>query len=108
MLDTGLIYTETANGNTCTFGEVFQTDGRIKGLNLTVMEDDKQFFPAYTGSATLKKATLDANPKIADVIALVAPLLTTETMQTLNAKADVDGDDPADIAKNWLTEQGLI
>ncbi len=108
MLDTGLIYTETANGKTCTFGEVFQTDGRIKGLNLTVMEDDKQFFPAYTGSATLKKATLDAHPQIAGVIAQVSPLLTTETMQGLNAKADVDGDDPEAIAKDWLTAQGLI
>ena len=34
--------------------------------------------------------------------------LTTEEMQKLNALADVDGDDPEDIANEWLTEQGLI
>ena len=34
--------------------------------------------------------------------------LTTEEMQKLNALADVDGEDPEDIATDWLTEQGLI
>jgi osmoprotectant transport system substrate-binding protein len=29
-------------------------------------------------------------------------------MQSLNAKADVDGEDPADIARDFLIEQGLI
>ena len=33
ILDTGVIYDETANGN-CTFGEIFTTDGRIAALGL--------------------------------------------------------------------------
>ncbi|WP_440708049.1 glycine betaine ABC transporter substrate-binding protein [Herbiconiux sp. YIM B11900] len=108
LLDTGVIYSTTAKGDTCNFGEVFATDGRITSLGLTVMEDDKQFFPVYQGAFTLKQSTLDEYPAIADVIGEVSPLLTTEEMQKLNAKADVDGDDPADIAEEWLTEQGLI
>ncbi|MEA9984682.1 MULTISPECIES: glycine betaine ABC transporter substrate-binding protein [Subtercola] len=108
LLDTGVIYTTTQKGDTCNFGEVFQTDGRIPALGLTVMQDDKSFFPVYQGAFTVKQATLDKYPGMAAVIALIAPKLTTEEMQKLNAKADVDGDDPADIAKQWLTEQGLI
>ncbi|WP_374947882.1 glycine betaine ABC transporter substrate-binding protein [Agreia sp.] len=108
LLDTGVIYTETAKGDTCNFGEVFQTDGRITSLDLTVMEDDKAFFPVYQGAFTLKQTTLDKYPEIADVLDEVSPLLTTEEMQKLNAQADVDGDDPEDIATDWLTEQGLI
>ena len=38
ILDTGLIYTETDKG-ACDFGEVFTTDGRIKALNLELVED---------------------------------------------------------------------
>lgn len=34
----------------CTYGEVFTTDGRIKSMNLVVMEDDKQFFPNYNAT----------------------------------------------------------
>ena len=107
LLDTGVIYTETAKG-TCNFGEVFQTDGRIKSLKLQVMADDKQFFPVYQGAFTLKQKTLDAHPEIASVMALLSGKLTTEVMQGLNAQADVDGDAPEQIAKDWLKKQGLI
>ena len=44
-LDTGVVYTATAGGDTCDFGEVFTTDGRVAGLHLRVLEDDKAFFP---------------------------------------------------------------
>lgn len=108
LLDTGVIYATTAKGDTCNFGEVFQTDGRINALGLTVMADDLQFFPVYQGAFTLMQATLDKYPAIADVMALVSSKLTTEEMQKLNALADVDGEDPEDIATDWLTEQGLI
>ncbi|WP_291045032.1 glycine betaine ABC transporter substrate-binding protein [Herbiconiux sp.] len=108
LLDTGVIYSTTAKGDTCNFGEVFATDGRITSLGLTVMEDDLQFFPVYQGAFTLKQTTLDEYPAVADVIDEASVLLTTEEMQKLNALADVDGEDPADIAEEWLTEQGLI
>lgn len=108
MLDTGVIYTATQEGKDCTFGEVFQTDGRIPALGLTVMEDDMQFFPSYQAAFTLKQSTLDQYPAIADILAEVSSKLTTEVMQQLNSKVDVDGDDPEDVAHDWLVEQGLI
>src|SRR5690349_20753238 len=108
MLDTGVIYTATEKGDDCNFGEVFQTDGRIPALGLVVMEDDKEFFPSYQGGFTLKQSTLDDYPAIADVIAEVSPLLTTEVMQELNALVDVEGEDPEDVAIEWLEEQDLI
>jgi osmoprotectant transport system substrate-binding protein len=108
LLDTGVIYTATQKGDDCNFGEVFQTDGRISALDLTVMEDDEQFFPVYQGGFTLQQSVLDEYPAIADVMAEVSPLLTTEEMQKLNARVDVDGEDPEDVASEWLDEQGLL
>jgi osmoprotectant transport system substrate-binding protein len=108
LLDTGVIYTATADGTDCNFGEVFATDGRIAALDLVVLEDDKAFFPVYQAAFTLKQEVLDANPGIADVIALFASKLTDDEMQRLNSLADVDGEDPEDIARDWLQEQGLI
>ena len=107
-LDTGAIYSVTADGKDCNFGEVFATDGRIKALDLTVMADDEAYFPVYQGAFTLMQATLDEYPAAADIINKLTVLLTDQVMQTLNAKADVDGDDPADIARTFLVEQGLI
>lgn len=108
MLDTGVIYTATEKGQDCNFGEVFETDGRISALKLKVMKDDKQFFPIYQGALTLKSDMVAKYPAITDIMAKVSPKLTTEVMQQLNAKADVDGEDPDDIAKEWLEAEGLI
>jgi osmoprotectant transport system substrate-binding protein len=108
MLDTGIIYTAAQKGEDCNFGEVFATDGRIKALDLTVMKDDKKFFPVYQGAFSMQDSILKKYPKIADILAKVAPKLTTEKMQELNAKVDVDGDEPADVAKKFLQDEGLI
>lgn len=106
-LDTGVIYTATADG-VCNFGEVFTTDGRIPALNLRVLEDDKTFFPLYNLTEVIDSDLLAAHPELEEIFAQLNPKLTNETMLALNAKVDNDGDDPALVARNWLIEQGLV
>jgi osmoprotectant transport system substrate-binding protein len=72
------------------------------------MQDDKEYFPVYQIGFTLKQTTLDKYPAIADIINKLTATLTDQVMQTLNARADVDGDEPADIARDYLIEQGFI
>lgn len=108
MLDTGVIYNETAKGSTCNFGEVFATDGRISALKLTVLDDNKNFFPNYKPALTLKQSMLDKYPAIATHINPVAAKLDNATMTELNAKVDAQGEDPGDVAKQWLTDNKLI
>ncbi len=108
MLDTGVIYSETAKGQTCAFGEVFATDGRIAALKLVVMADDKQFFPVYNPALTIRSETFDKYPQLAALFAPVSKLLTNETMQKLNAQVDVDGKEPAEVAHDWLKSVGFI
>jgi osmoprotectant transport system substrate-binding protein len=72
------------------------------------MADDKEYFPVYQVGFTLKQTTLDKYPAIADIINKLTATLTDQVMQTLNARADVDGDEPADIARDYLIEQGFI
>jgi len=107
MMDTGIIYTETDKG-TCNFGEVFATDGRIAALDLVVLEDDKNFFPVYNPALTLRAETLEEYPVLADLFAPIAAALTNEEMQALNALVDVDGEDPEDVAMEWLVAMGFI
>jgi osmoprotectant transport system substrate-binding protein len=108
MLDTGLIYTQTAKGSTCNFGEVFATDGRIPANKLVVLEDDKHFFPVYQPALTLKQETLNKYPALKKIFAPLAEKLTTTEMQKLNALADVEGEDPEDIAHDWLVDNGFV
>jgi osmoprotectant transport system substrate-binding protein len=106
-LDTGVIYTATANGD-CNFGEVFTTDGRIPALDLRVLEDDRGFFPLYNLTEVINTDLLDAHPELAEIFAQLNPRITNEVMLDLNAKVDSDGDDPALVARDWLIEQGLL
>ncbi len=106
-LDTGVVYTATADGD-CNFGEVFTTDGRIKALDLRVLEDDKQFFPLYNLTEVIDTKLLAAHPELKEIFAQLNPRLTNETMLTLNAKVDNDGDDPALVARDWLIDQQLV
>ncbi|WP_051198279.1 glycine betaine ABC transporter substrate-binding protein [Gordonia shandongensis] len=107
ILQTGIIYQATANGN-CTFGEAFTTDGRIKALNLTVLVDDKQFFPHYNAAVNLRKAVADAHPSIARITAPIMAILTSEEITEMNRRVDVDGQEPADVARDWLVDKGFV
>ncbi|MYS76719.1 glycine/betaine ABC transporter substrate-binding protein [Streptomyces sp. SID5926] len=107
QMDTGIIYTQTAKG-ACTYGEVYTTDGRIKSMNLVVMEDDKKFFPNYNAAPMVRTATLKKWPAIASVLDPVTKALTNDVAQTLNAKVDVDGEDPHQVALDWMKEKGFV
>jgi osmoprotectant transport system substrate-binding protein len=107
-LDTGVIYTATADGGTCNFGEVFTTDGRIPGLHLRVLQDDKAFFPLYNVTEVVQTSVLKKYPALGEIFAKINPKLTNKTMLTLNAKVDVAGGDPAIVAKDWLVKEGFV
>lgn len=106
-LDTGLIYSQTGNG-TCTFGEVFTTDGRVENLDLLTLEDDKKFFPIYQAALNIRTDALQKHPQIEEVMQPVAEKLTTKTMQRLNARVDIEGVLPDKVAREWLEAEGLI
>ncbi len=108
ILDTGAVYTATDGGGTCNFGEVFTTDGRIASLDLTVLEDDRGYFPAYNVALVVLTETMEEHPEIADVFAEITPLLTDEVMIELNSRVDVGGEQPADVALDWLVSEGLV
>lgn len=107
-LELGIVYESVGQGDPCTFGEVFTTDGRIQSQNLTVLEDDQAFFPVYEASLNVRTEVLEEYPAIEEVMAPLSQALDNETMQTLNARVDVDGEDPETVAEEFLTEQGLL
>ena len=108
ILQTGIIYQATADGNQCKFGEVFTTDGRIIALDLVLVQDDRQFFPKYNPALVMKKGFADAHPQVAQVMAPISAKLTDAAMTEMNRKVDVDGQEPADVARDWLVSEGFV
>jgi osmoprotectant transport system substrate-binding protein len=107
QMDTGIIYTQVAKGK-CTYGEVFTTDGRIKSMNLVVMADDKHFFPNYNVAPMINTKTLKKWPAIAGVLDPITKKLDNNVARTLNAKVDVDGQDPHQVALDWMKQEGFV
>ncbi|MDQ7096402.1 glycine betaine ABC transporter substrate-binding protein [Desulfosporosinus sp. PR] len=106
-MDAGLTYDAVKSGK-ADVNDAFATDGRIAAFNLVSLTDDKHFFPPYYAAPVIRDATLTKHPEIADTLNLLAGKLSDETMQQLNAKVDVDKQDPKDVASDWLKSQGLI
>ncbi len=85
----------------------FATDWQISENKLVVLEDDKKLFPPYYLVPVVRQDTLAKNPKIAEVLNKISPLLNNENMRELNAKVDRDKEEPADVAADFLEAQGI-
>ncbi|GAB2706522.1 glycine betaine ABC transporter substrate-binding protein [Nocardia thraciensis] len=107
-MDAGVVYTATAKGAPCHFGMIYTTDGRVKNLNLVVLDDDKKFFLPYSGTAVVRGAVLDRHPELRPLIGTISEHLTDGLMQDLNGRVDIDGEDPADVAYDWLRSEKLV
>jgi osmoprotectant transport system substrate-binding protein len=106
-MDPGLTYKALQDGQ-CTTAMGFATDGRIPAFGFFNLEDDKQFFPVYNPAPVVREEVMDQHPEIADVLSPVANALTTEKMMELNKRVDIDGEDPGDVACDFLMTEGLV
>jgi len=106
-VDPGLRYQSLIKGEadvTVAFG----TDGEIAAYNLVTLQDDKHLFPPYQVAPVVRQQVLDANPSVRDVLNKLAPKLTDDVMRRLNNEVSGEGREPADVAKEFLQQEGLI
>lgn len=107
-VELGIIPTTVDKAETCNFGEVFATDGRIATLDLTVLEDDKNFFPSYLPALNVRADVVEQYPDLEGLAEELAAALDTETMTQLNAQVDEEGGFPEQVAQEWLISEGFI
>ena len=84
------------------------TNGRIPALDLTVLEDDRQFFPNYALAPVVRQDTLDEHPELAAQLNILSGLLDDATMARLNAQVDVERETVEDVAAQFLEDQRLL
>lgn len=106
-VDKGLRYQALTEGE-AHVAVAFGTDGEISAFDLVVLDDDKGLFPPYQVAPVVHQQTLDAHPEIATILNSVAPLLTNENMQRLNFEVSGNGREPVDVAREFLTSEGLL
>lgn len=107
QMDIGAVFSAVESGS-CTFGEAYSTDGRIAALDLTTLADPKGFFPQYNAAPIVRAEVLEANPQLEGLLQTLTDRLDNETAAELNARVDVDGEEPTDVAWDWLLSEGLV
>jgi osmoprotectant transport system substrate-binding protein len=78
------------------------TDGQIAALDLVQLTDDRGYFPPYQAAAVIRSAVLAKYPAVASALGELGGKISDEEMRRLNALADVQHRDIADIARDWL------
>ncbi|MGF7430229.1 glycine betaine ABC transporter substrate-binding protein [Thermoanaerobacterium thermosaccharolyticum] len=106
-MDSGLRYPAIEKGDVDVI-DAFSTDGMLKAYNLTVLKDDKNFFPPYYAAPLVRDDTLKKYPELKDVLNKLAGQINDETMRELNYKVDKLGEDPRTVADDFLKSKGLI
>jgi osmoprotectant transport system substrate-binding protein len=89
-------------------GVGFTTDGQLTSNQLVVMKDKKNIFPQYYVAPVVRSDTLKKYPKIEGILNKVTASLDVKTMRELNAKVDLQHEDPADVANAYLKQQGIV
>ena len=84
------------------------TPSRRDRVARTVLADVQKFSPAYNPAPGFFTQTHTKYPKTAGVFTKISPALTDEPMRALNLQVDVQGEEPADVAFEWMKKQGFI
>ncbi|MFC7592981.1 ABC transporter substrate-binding protein [Nonomuraea antimicrobica] len=102
---TGPTTSDAIKDGTIQVGNVFSTDPKMTSNNLVPLEDPKNIFPAQNVTPLLHKASADDT--IRTTLNGISAKLTTQSLLEMMQKISVNKDEPATVAKEWLTTNGL-
>jgi len=105
-MDLGLLYRALNNhqvdmiaGNT--------TDGPIQAFGLTILQDDKHYFPPYQAVPLVSDAALKRWPQILLALNALAGKITADDMRAMNEAVDGQHRDPAAVVHEFRKKKGL-
>jgi len=78
------------------------TDGMLSVLDVTVLQDDRHYFPPYEAAPVVRAEALAAHPGMRQALEELAGRLTDRDMQKLNYELDGKHHALADVAREFL------
>jgi osmoprotectant transport system substrate-binding protein len=88
---------------------LFSTQGIIAANGWVSLVDDKGLNPAENVVPAIRTEVVDAyGDELVALLDSYSEALTTEDLTELNKRADLDQEDPAVLAREWLTENGFV
>jgi osmoprotectant transport system substrate-binding protein len=106
ILDLGLLYrallekqVDIVAGNS--------TDGLLAARDLTMLEDDKHYFPPYEAVPVVRADALARFPEMRSALLELAGKINDEEMRRMNYEVDGEHRDIGDVAREFLRAKGL-
>jgi osmoprotectant transport system substrate-binding protein len=101
IMDLGLLYralekhqVDVVAGNS--------TDGLILALKMTILEDDRHYFPPYQGVTIIRGGALQEHPELRGPLDALGGKISDVQMRQMNYAVDADQRDPAVVAREFL------
>jgi osmoprotectant transport system substrate-binding protein len=89
-------------------GMAYGTDGSLSALNLVVLTDPEGVQPVYEPAPTVRGEVYDKYPELSDILDPVFASLSLTTLQSLNAAIAIEGQNPTDVARNYLLSKNFL
>jgi osmoprotectant transport system substrate-binding protein len=105
-MDLGLLY-RALNAHQVDMIAANSTDGPIQALGLTVLEDDRHYFPPYEAVPLVRKDALQRWPQIATALKALAGKISADDMRAMNEAVDGTHRDPAEVVQEFRARKGL-
>jgi glycine betaine/choline ABC-type transport system substrate-binding protein len=87
----------------------FATDGALSTDQYYTFEDDQSLFRSYHITLSMRDQAAEAiGPEGIEIVERVQEPLTEDVMRELNARVDLDRQEPADVAADYLREAGFV
>jgi osmoprotectant transport system substrate-binding protein len=87
---------------------VFTTDGQLEKGRYVLLRDPRNLFTFQNVAPVIRRDLLRKNPALRTAIDAVSRKLTTKAMRTMNAAVVQRGQKPADVARRFLRQAGLM
>jgi len=85
----------------------YSTDAKILSHELSVLTDDRGFFPPYEAAPLMRRDLRERVPGIEAALRLLAGRIDESTMRSLNLQVEEERRDVADVAAGFLASLGV-
>jgi osmoprotectant transport system permease protein len=88
--------------------DVYTTDARLLLYRLTVLRDDRGFFPPYSAAPLVRGAALEAHPELGAALGLLAGAFDENAMRRLNLRLQEGKESEVAVARDALAALGVL
>ncbi|SRR6056297_16398 len=85
--------------------DAYTTDGELAAHALTLLRDDRDFFPDYSAALLIRE---DLSQPVRETLSALEGRIDADTMRALNRRVATQGESPANVAAQFLAASGLV